>query len=203
MGLEPVVAPVLETHPLEDAVLDLAGVDALAFTSQAAVTAFAALTPQRAWPVFPVGEATAALARQAGFTNVRAPSVRGDAVGLADLIAATEPRPKALLNPTARDPAADLVALLAARGVPARSAVVYDSRRTTLAAAPEAIDGVLIHSARAAEAVADLAPPAQAAALTVYALSDAATASLRQRGFGRILVADRPQEAALLRLIEP
>ena len=84
-----------------------------------------------------------------------------------------------------------------------RSAVVYDSRRTTLAAAPEPIDGVLIHSARAAEAVADLVQPAQAATLTVYALSDAVAAGLRQRGFGRILVADRPQEVALLRLIAP
>ena len=41
MGLEAVVAPVLETRPIVGARIELTGVDALAFTSAAGVAAFA------------------------------------------------------------------------------------------------------------------------------------------------------------------
>src|SRR5581483_9588304 len=53
-GWEPVTAPVLETRPIAGASLDLAGIDAIAFTSAAGVRAFAALSPERALPVFAV-----------------------------------------------------------------------------------------------------------------------------------------------------
>ena len=62
-GYEAVVSPVLRTQALAGVTIDLSDVDALAFTSGAAVGAFAALTPRRDLPVFAVGDATAGLAR--------------------------------------------------------------------------------------------------------------------------------------------
>ena len=73
---EPVVAPVLEVRPSLDAPA-LEGVGALAFTSRNGVRAFVALTPERDLQVFTVGDATAAAAREAGFTDVA--SASGDA----------------------------------------------------------------------------------------------------------------------------
>ncbi len=198
MGIQPVVAPVLEICPLVGVALDLAGVEALAFTSQAAVAAFAAASPERSLPVFAVGAATAASAKEAGFKNVLAPPPKGDVRGLADLIAAADPRPGMVLNPTALEPSADLAALLAVRGVAARSLGVYETVRSGLTAAPDAIDSVVVHSAKAAEAMAELVDPGRAACLTVYAISEVAAASLRRRSFGRILVAEHPNEASLL-----
>ena len=198
MRIEAVVAPVLEIRPIAGGALDLAGAEALAFTSQAAVAAFAAASPERSLPVFAVGAATAAAAQEAGFQHILAPPAHGDVRGLADRIAAADPKPRLVLNPTALEPASDLAALLAARGVAATSLAVYETVRSGLTAAPDAIDGLVVHSAKAAEAVADLVDPGCAAGLTVYAISEAAAASLRRRSFGRILVAEQPNEASLL-----
>ncbi|QUD86990.1 uroporphyrinogen-III synthase [Phenylobacterium montanum] len=201
LGLMAVVQPVLAVVPIE-ADLDLSGADALAFTSQAAVAAFAAQSEARALRAFPVGTATAAALRAAGFPRVEAPPPQGDVHGLAKSIATADSRPRLVFNPTAEEPAADLGALLADSGIEVRSTPVYRTVRTHLAAPPEPIDGFLIHSAKAAAAVADVVLPEAAGRLTAYVISEAAAAGLRQRGFGRILLAERPEEASLLELIE-
>ena len=201
MGLEPVVEPVLQVRPVKGAAIDLAGADALAFTSQAAVVAFAALSPERGLRVFAVGAATAAAARDFGFSQIEPLPDRGDVQGLAALIAETGAKPRLVVNPTARQPAANLAALLAARRIATRSVAVYETVRTGLAAAPADIAGVVIHSARAGEAVAKLVPPGEAPGLVAYAISEVAAAALRQRGFGRILIAETPDEASLLQRI--
>lgn len=200
LGFEAVVAPVLEAAPVTGAVIDLEGVDALAFTSAAGVAAFAVLTGARDAAVFTVGDATARAARGAGFSNVR--SARSDVRTLADLIAAVTPRPVLVLNPTAAEPAADLPALLAERGVAARSVVVYATRETVLGAIPVDLDGVLIHSARAARAVARRLAGADVSAVTAYAISLAAAAPLSGLGWRRIAVAPFPNETALLDLLQ-
>jgi len=196
MGLASVVAPVLIAHAIA-ADIDLAGVAALAFTSAAGVRTFAGASPRRDLPVFAVGGATATAAREQGFAHVLAS--QGDVGTLADLIAAA--RPALVLAPTAREPAADLPALLAARGVAARSVVVYETVPADVTA-PGDIDAVLIHSPRAARIVADLITAEQATALTVFAISEAAAAPLRALPFAQIAVAPFPDEASLLHLLE-
>ena len=196
MGLEPVTAPVLVVCPIA-ANIDLAGVAALAFTSSVGVRAFADASPRRDLPIFAVGGATAGAARAAGFAHVMAS--KGDVEALADLIAAA--RPSRVLAPTAREPAADLPALLAARGVKAVSVVVYETK----AARPDPpadIDAVLIHSPRAARIVADLIGAEMAARLSAFAISEAAAAPLRRLPFARIVIAPFPDEASLLHLLE-
>ena len=197
LGLEPIVAPVLEIRPIVDAAVDLAGVDALAFTSAAGVSAFAALSARRDLIVFAVGDATAETARGAGFVDVR--SAGGDVHALAALIAAAAPA--LVLNPTAAEPAADLPALLAAQGVAARSALVYETRETVLEAAPASLAGVLVHSAKAARAVARLLAGSRVSGITIYAISLTASAPLAGLELHRIVIAPSPNEAALLGLL--
>jgi uroporphyrinogen-III synthase len=200
MGLQPVVAPVLEARAIDGAVIDLAGVDAIAFTSGHGVQAFAALCPSRDRPVFAVGEATAELARAAGFTHVTASG--GGARGLAAAIGAARPRPALVLNPTTREPSADLAALLAAQGVGARIAAVYETAAMGAGSIPAGADAVLIHSAKAARIVAAAVSPARAAAMSAFAISEAAAEPLRALPFARIAAAPIPDEASLLDLLK-
>lgn len=197
LGIEAVVAPVLQARAIVEARPDLAGVDALAFTSGQGVAAFAALSPRRDLPVFAVGAATAARAREAGFAHVHAAD--GDVAALADLIARATIIPTLVLHPVAREPAADLVALLARRAVSARSQAVYETVPTDLAAAPADIDAVLVHSARAAARVAVLLGGRRD--IAVFAISEAAAAPLRGLQLARLVAAPFPNEAALLDLL--
>lgn len=196
LGHEPVVQPVLQVETL-DVDLDLAGVAAIAFTSAHAVVAFAALSPRRDLPVFTTGDATAAEALRNGFPTVI--SADGDAADLARLILA-QPPAGPVLWPCAEAPARDLVALLAEGGVAAVRRTVY---RTVLSRdpAPENLDGVLIHSARAAQAAAKLLSAEAARSLTLYGLSAAAIEPLAGHPFDRRIVATRPEESALIALI--
>jgi uroporphyrinogen-III synthase len=200
MGMTAVVAPVLEARAIADARINLSGVDALAFSSGHAIAAFAALSPERSLPVFTVGAATAQRARDVGFADVR--SADGGATALAELIAATDPRPHLVLHPSAREPSADLVALLAAHGVAARAIAVYETVPTALTAPPGAIDAILIHSTRGASQVAALTAGRPLADIAVFAISEAAAAPLRGRGFARVMAAPFPNEAALLDLLK-
>jgi uroporphyrinogen-III synthase len=204
LGHAPVVAPLLHVRPLVGADLDLEGVGALAFTSANAVAAFAVLTPARRLPVYAVGEATAAAAREAGFAGVAAGEA--DVAALARLIAADPARPAgAVLHPCAAEPAGDLSGALAAQGVEARAAPVYaalpvDALPDLGRPPPEA---VLVHSPKAARVLADLVPAALAAGLEAFALSAACAGPIDGRGFAALQVAPAPNEAALLALLPP
>jgi uroporphyrinogen-III synthase len=200
MGYKPVVAPVLEARPIARGGIDLTGVDALAFSSSHAVTAFAAVSDERGLPVFTVGAATARRALAAGFGAVQ--SADGGATTLAEKIAAARLKPNLVLHPGAREPAADLVALLSEHGVEARAVAVYETVPADLAAAPGKIDAILIHSARGAERVAALMADRPRADIAIFAISEAAARPLRSLGFGRVVAAPFPNEAALLDLLK-
>lgn len=190
LGFEPLVAPLLAIHRLRPAT-NLTGVAALAFTSVNGVTAFAALTAERNRPVFTVGDATADAAREAGFTDVR--SAAGDVHALARLIADAEVR-GAILAPGAAEPAADLAALLQGKAS-VRTLAVYEAAETGVPA-PAGFDAVLVHSPRAARALA-----IHAWALDdriAVAISAAAAEPLQDLGLREIRIAAAPTDAALI-----
>ena len=190
LGFEPVVAPLLAVRPLAP-LIDLTGIAALAFTSRNGVEAFAALTSDRDRPVFTVGDATAEAARATGFTDVR--SASGDARALARLIAEAEFR-GAILVPAAVEPAADLPALLAGHAE-GRAVAVYEAVETGVPA-PAGFDAVLVHSPRAARALA-----MHAWALddrVAVAISPAAAEPLEDLGLREIRIAAAPTDAALI-----
>jgi uroporphyrinogen-III synthase len=201
LGFEPIVQPLLEARPVEDAVIDLAGVGALAFTSAHAVAAFAKLSPERSAPVLAVGDATAAAAKAAGFVTVL--SAGGDVKALAALIGA---RPGdiagSILYASAAQPSRDLSAELEPLGVPVRRVTVYE---TTEAEPPSALlqrlpdlDAVLLHSARGARALARLLTIHPAPHLLAVCLSQQVAAPLDAACLAAIACATAPHEAALI-----
>lgn len=198
LGFAPVVAPLLTIRPLPDALAhapDLATVAALAFTSPNGVEAFAALVPApqlRDRPVFAVGDVTAEAARAAGFADAR--SAAGDIHALARLINAS-PIKGPILAPGAREPAGDLAALLPDRAI--QRLPVYAAEETDVAA-PADFDAVLIHSPRAARALAAILTPDTAAQRLAVCISAAAAAPLAALDFAEIRTADAPDEASML-----
>ena len=203
LGFVPIVAPLLEVRPLELAAdLDLGDVAALAFTSVNGLI-FADLTTRRDWPVFAVGHRTAQAARERGFTDVR--SAGGDAGDLAALIArewvarGLARGPGVLLVPGAVRPSADLAGLLTGR-VPVRSVPVYETVETAVQT-PADFDIVLVHSARAAEALTRRLDPVTAAGRIAFALSPQVAGPLRALGFAALRIATRPDETSLLQTL--
>ena len=196
LGLEALVDPVLEVRAL-DAEIDLESADALVFTSPNGVRVFAEASGRRDLPVFAVGEATAAALAQAGFRDVRSADV--DVNALARLL--IEARPGRALHLGPRRPAGELVGLAAAGGVPVVSLPIYETVEMEPARALAAGDltHVLIHSGRAAEAVARFIPPERLAGLFVLAISEAAAAPLEGR-VAAIACAPFPDEPSLLKL---
>ena len=192
LGFTPVVSPLLAINPL-DARPDLTGVQALTFTSRNAMRVVAERFRLPSVPIFAVGDATAASAREAGFHDVR--SAGGDLHALAGLIRA-EAAGLSILHPCAAEPAGDLAALV---GNAARIAAiaVYEAVETD-ATAPEVWDAVLIHSPRGARALAAHLSPDAAHNRIVLALSPAAAAPLAVLPFAEIRIAAAPTEDALL-----
>lgn len=204
------VAPVLTIRFVDQAGLDLTDVQAIAVTSRNGVTALAKATAQRAMPVLTVGEATAAAARAAGFTNVAAAD--GDVVSLAPLIRETHlPIDGTILHASGSDVAGDLAGDLERGGFATRRVVLYEA----VAAAsltPEAeralragvIDGVLLYSPRSAAAFAVLLSEAglevAAEAMTAFCLSSAVATAAATLNWRAVQIAPQPTSDSLIDL---
>ncbi len=207
LGHEPLVAPLLVVRRFVDAALDLSDIGALAFTSANAVRAFAELSGRRDLPVFAVGEATGAAARQAGFAEVHAgPS---DVAALAaQILERRDALHGAVLQAGAAEPAGDLAGALQAAGVAVRSVALYQ----TVSADPPApallerladAQAVLLHSPKAARILATLpTPPLDLSGAHLLGLSPACLAPLADIPAADRLSAPAPNETDLLALLE-
>ncbi len=200
---------------IEPVMADLSGTwGAVVITSAnapAAVAGSAARDALSKLPLYAVGRRSAEAARDAGFAKVT--SAGGD---VRDLVQLLRERPAAgkapLLYLAGEDRAADLIGELAAHGIAAEMRVVY--RAVTmpfpdeLVAALEAggdVQGVLHFSKRSAENYVAGARSAgvteQAMAVRHYCLSEQVAEPLRAAGAGRVMVAPRPEEVALIELV--
>jgi uroporphyrinogen-III synthase len=161
-------------------------------------------------PLFAVGRRTAAAARAAGFLDVTAAG--GDVQELATCLRAWAGRDP-LLYLAGEDRSSDLAGALAADGRVVHTAVVYRAVKTdefppaiATALAAGQFDGVLHFSRRSVEAYLDCARAAalldQALATAHYCLSAQIAAPLAAAGAKAIRIAVRPEEAALLELID-
>lgn len=196
MGHEAVAEPVLDWR-LTGASIDLVGMDALAFSSLNGVAAFAAASGRRDLLAFTTGQATAKAARAAGFASVV--SADGDVEALAALILAE--KPGAVLHIGPKEPAGDLVGALRAQGLVARACALYETFETR-PPPPPGVDGLIVHSPKAAKALASTLTADQAAHMRLYAISAAAARPLERLKFRHVAVAPYPNEAALLKLID-
>jgi len=210
LGLTPVLAPVLEIQEAKDEPRGLARIAATLLTSRNAVGPCPALCHGR--PVFAVGDATAATARAAGFEDVR--SADGNAIALAALVAGTlDPAAGALFLPTGHQQGQDLAADLRARGFRVIRRVVYWARPTALLP-DEArahlrkgnVKVVLFFSAETARHFVRLLRAAHLGDTVNFvdavSISDRATVALRELPWRRISVASKPNQDAMLALLQ-
>jgi uroporphyrinogen-III synthase len=209
-----VVAPLLQIEPIEVA-LGAHPCAALLMTSASAARVLAIhpdLPGLLSRPVFAVGTHTAATATSAGFREVI--SANGDASDLARLVARQFAGSDAkLLYLRGRQTAGDLAGTLARDGLDVDSVAIYQANAVQQfpAQAEEAlrngtIDGVLHFSRRTSQAYLACADACGGRAWALrpahYCLSAQVAAPLVEAGAALIRHAPRPDETALLDLID-
>lgn len=192
MGLEPVLAPLFTIRPVAWEAPDPAEFGGVLLTSaNAAREAGAQLAAYLHLPCHTVGEATAAVATAAGFTEVRTGPSDGEAA-----LAAMSGR---VLHLCGREHLP-----LTHEGVSVERRIVYaaDPVASLPAAAEEALAAgavALLHSPRAAATFASFFSEDARSGVTAAAISEAAAAALGP-GWRRVVVAARPRDEALLEL---
>jgi len=214
-GHDVMVSPLLSIETIANADLGTGPYAAVLMTSANAARAIATHPQLRdlvALAVFAVGNRTAEAARNAGFAKVR--SAQGDAADLVMLVRKELPGGDVpVLYLAGEDRARDIAAALAGVGPPVRIAVVYRAemaRRFPAAVqsalAAQTLDGVLHFSRRSAEAYVRCAHAAQGLDQALrpvhFCLSAEVAAPLGEGGAQKIRVAHRPDEAAMLDLVD-
>jgi len=184
------------------------------FTSRNAVRALERWPDAGAWSdvtVYAVGVETGALARAAGFADVRVAG--GDAESLAGLVAADFDRRKGtLFYPAARHRAADLKGKLSALGVGVTMIEAYEAIPATklaenVRAALERreVDGALFYSRRTAATFRDVIDAGglagKFAGTTFYALSRQVAEPLADIAGATIVVAPHAESDSLFALL--
>jgi uroporphyrinogen-III synthase len=212
LGHDVLVAPLMRVEPLAvDVSGGWGGVIVTSANVPPAIAANPGCTALVKLPLFAVGQRSADAARQAGFSNVT--SAGGDVRDLVRLIAARRADAAApLLYLAGEDRAADLLGELAAHGIAAEMRIVYRAVITPyppeLTAALKAgdIDAVLHFSRRSLEnylaGAAHAGIAEEALAVRHLCLSAPIAEPLSGAGASHISIAARPDEAALIELIE-
>jgi uroporphyrinogen-III synthase len=207
-GHEAIVAPLLSVRFHDGHALHLDGVQALLFTSANGVRALARRTSLRDFAVFTVGSQTAEAAREAGFTDVH--NADGNVETLAETVrAAIKPKVGTLVHAAGAEAEGRLAALLSAAAFKVRTEVLYDvpaiaelpaAARDAIAA--DAVDAVLIFSARSAQVFVDSVGKAGLAAacasIIAVCISEAAAKPLAALVFREIRIAPKPNQISLL-----
>jgi uroporphyrinogen-III synthase len=163
-------------------------------------------------PVLTVGRRTAEAARAAGFTDIA--SANGAEQALAHLIGTCLARGNKVLYLAGEDRAGDLATAVAPHGVRVETVVVYravaaDRLPEPAAAALRAgeVNGVLHFSRRSAVIYLDCARAAGVLDSALkpfhYCLSNVVAEPLVAAGARRVMIAQSPEENALLELVAP
>ncbi|MET4697238.1 uroporphyrinogen-III synthase [Constrictibacter sp. MBR-5] len=210
--IEPIQEPLLEIRATDHGPIDLDGVQAVLLTSAFGAREFATSTERRDLPIFAVGDATADAARNAGFDKVE--SARGDAEALAMLVMEKlKPADGALLHAGGRTIAGDLAGQLGEAGYEVRRVELYSalpapalSIETIEALKSGGLDLVLFFSPRTAGTFVRLVQEAgvadRCAQVTALCLSAQVAEAARGVGWRRVEIADRPEQPAMIALVD-
>ena len=191
LGLKPMVTPLFEVHPVKWIAPDPARFDGLLLTSANAVRHGGdALESVKALPVYAVGEATAAAAREAGFTVEKVGG--GNIDDLLDEL----PAALRLLHPCGfhRRPPINPKQKIT-------SACAYRTKPATPGPEFRALGGqiVVVHSAEAAKRLAELVLPVERRSTEIAAISQQAAVAAGL-GWKRVAIAEQPSDDAVLAL---
>ena len=205
-GYRVLVDPVIAIEPCTVGAIDLAGIQAIVVTSRHAVKALEKLPQDR--PVFCVSQATARRVRPLW----QGPVVvgPGDAAGLADLLLLRlRPEAGGVLHLAGAEVRPELEERLLAQQVRVERTIVYRARPATAlrpatraALAANGLDAVLLFSPRSAVVFAALSAGLDLGPVDALCLSQNVALSLDPDHFARVLVATRPDQGALLDLLE-
>jgi uroporphyrinogen-III synthase len=189
LGLEPVVAPLFSVRPLDWTPPDPAGFDAVMLTSaSAARQAATGLISFLSSPCYAVGEATAAAAAEAGFSDIRVGADDGKTL----LLMMAEDEVRTAFHACGQDHLALGHPDVAITRVP-----VYAAEAAGRLPVPAEGMLALLHSPRAAALFAGLA--GDRARIRIAAIS-AKTARAAGEGWQSVSVSSRPRDQALLEL---
>jgi uroporphyrinogen-III synthase len=211
-GIAAIIEPLLEIHYRSRPAPDLAGVQAVLCTSATGARALARLSDERAVPLFAVGEASAARARDEGFARVE--SAGGSLADLAGLVRERlRPNEGRLLHVAGSVLAGDLAGALRADGFAVDRAVLYEARPAAGLGAvcvralnAGIVDFALFFSPRTSlifARLADRAGVAEAMGLvTAISISAAADSALGPLRFRERHIAKRPDQPSLLMALD-
>ncbi|TYR34027.1 uroporphyrinogen-III synthase [Mesorhizobium microcysteis] len=213
MGFSPIVLPltrIVATRP--EKLPDPATVDAVAVTSGNAIRHAPAglLAGLLDKPVFAVGSATAAAARDAGFSTVHEGA--GTAADLVEAIGSTTAHRARILHLAGVDRTEGFAEALAAKGhqidvleIYAAEEVSYPTDFVLEALGNQPVWGAPVFSTRGAELLATLLRQAAASQLfdktSYFCISEKAAAPLNASGLRRVSVSQQPTEEAVLLLL--
>ena len=206
-GHRPLLAPLLAPRWFDGPPLDLAGVAAILATSANGVRALIRRTERRDVPVFAVGPQTADEARAAGFGRVE--NADGDAAALAEAAPRwLKPDAGTLLHACGEENIGGLAERLSACGYAVRREILYAVDALKLSPLAETalrageIDAALFFSPRSARGFLEQTAGLNLAAVTALCISPATAAALRHGRFAAIRTAARPNQEALLALLD-
>ena len=200
-GVRVVLSPLMQIE-YQGSLPPLAGVRTLIFTSQHGVQAFAALTDQRDFDCYAVGNATADVARQLG---LRIKSCQGDGQGLIAQVIADNAAVRCL-HIRGEHAAVDIAKLLNQAGIETDTAILY--RQIGLALEPQAAELLRgekpvilpLFSPRSAKLFFQQFQPG--APLMVAAISEQVAQTVRETSVSALRVATRPDADAMLEAID-
>ena len=186
-GFDPVIAPLLSVHPV-DSNATVPDTAQLVFTSGQAVRHSRLKAGHQR--VYTVGETTADVAREAGFTDVI--SADGD---WRDLLSIIRPTDESIVHISGKTVRGRLVERLRDAGFKASRHIVYETQMITdWPVDPQTIQAVALYSPMATNALMAL-PDRDLSHLTAYCLSGAVADGMEGP---EIKVAVRPNETALI-----
>jgi uroporphyrinogen-III synthase len=210
MGLQPVLAPVLEIAPVATQLPDPARLQAIVITSANAIAGLPAA--YHALDLLAVGDATAARARAAGFASVR--SAGKDADALAALVGrACDPAGAALLLAGGAGQGGELLDRLRAFGFTVLARTVYEARPATelpgaalTRLADRSLQAALFFSPASARAfvmiLQRVLPPDMVTDIDALAISTPTAEAARPLPWRRIRIASQPNQEELLALLD-
>lgn len=205
LGYEPIILPAAILRPTNSSI-DINGIQALLVTSSNAPN-LANLTPEiLTLPVYAVGDATAKAARNAGFENVV--SAGGDASTLAVLAAdRLKPKDGALMHLRGHEVAGDVAGLLGACKFEVRATEIYETidnpefgeKINQILAKNDGI--IMFHSPKGAQRFRKYADFSLLKNWSALCISQASSIPIDEPIWANFLIAQKPNEAAMIELI--
>jgi len=211
-GHQPVCAALLSIRTFDGPELTLEGVSAILATSANGVRALARRTKERTLPLFAVGPQTADAAKTAGFEKIEYSD--GDAATLAEaMLDWIAPEEGVLLHAASADNEGRLKTLLAEEGYRVDVQVLYEvvahhklPEPAREALSQNALDAAVVFSSNSALALVDCIEQAglveACRGLVAIVISKAAAEALRPLPFRAVLIADKPNQNAMLDAVE-